>query len=287
MELGTHKLIATSTVVGATLVIATLERLFPYQKGQKLFRKHFITDWIWYSIIFSLLMGMLVADLISPGIDSVTHLTRLQLVTSWPIWLQMLFFLITHELVVYWFHRAMHANKYLWRIHEAHHSAREVDWAAGSRAHVIEAIILTTAEFAPIYLLGAAPEVAIYKGVIDAIWGMYIHSNINVREGWLQYIINGPEMHRWHHSRDVHDINFATKLAIWDWLFKTAYLPDREKPERYGIELEWPRNIVTQQTVAFRPFDENTQQHEEQPRHRNPRRDRHLVHRSRLRWCCF
>ena len=52
-------------------------------------------------------------------------------------------------------------------------------------------------------LLGAAPEVALIKGTIDAVWGMYIHSNIDVRAGVLQYVLNGPEMHRWHHAIEI------------------------------------------------------------------------------------
>ena len=37
--------------------------------------------------------------------------------------------------------------------------------------------------------------------MISAVWGMYIHSNINVNTGRLQKFINGPEMHRWHHRQ--------------------------------------------------------------------------------------
>ena len=250
-----HEIISSTTIGASAVLITLLERKFPYTPNQRLFRKHFLTDWLWFSIAFSYIMGWVIFKWIIPGIDAATHLTRLKLVSDWPLWLQMTFFIVTHDLWIYWFHRWMHKSKYLWRIHEAHHSAREVDWAAGSRAHVIEAVITGTVEWAPLVLLGAAPEIAIYKGMIDAIWGMYIHSNINVRAGWLQYVINGPEMHRWHHSRDVHDINYSTKLAIWDWMWRTAHLPPRQKPARYGIEIEWPRNLWTQQAIAFRSFE--------------------------------
>src|SRR5262249_40663840 len=67
------------------------------------------------------------------------------------------------------------------------------------------------------------------KGAVSAIWGMFIHANIDVRLGRLQYVINGPEMHRWHHAdvAEAYDKNFSTKLAIWDWMFGTAHFPDR------------------------------------------------------------
>ena len=64
---------------------------------------------------------------------------------------------------------------------------------------------------------------------------MYIHSNIDVRSGRLQCVVNGPEMHRWHHAIEIATgVNFATKLAFWDWLFGTAYLP-AGKPPGYGL----------------------------------------------------
>ena len=160
------------------------------------------------------------------------------------------FYVLLRE-IRYLFHRWMHVNKYLWRIPEAHHSTPDVDWVGGSRGHVIENMITGTAELAPIVLFMS--QVAAIKSVIDACWGMWIHSNIDWAMGKLKYVINGPFMHRWHHAREIHDVNFATKFAFWDWLLGTAYLPDR-KPESYGLDVSWPQNIVVQQAFAFRKF---------------------------------
>jgi sterol desaturase/sphingolipid hydroxylase (fatty acid hydroxylase superfamily) len=110
-------------------------------------------------------------------------------------------------------------------------------------------------EFAPIVLLGAAPEVAVFKGVIDAVWGMFIHANLDVRLGVFAYVFNGPELHRVHHAREFRGSgrNFATKLALWDWLFGTAHLPP-DKPRDYGLAdgAQFPRGFVAQQLYAFR-----------------------------------
>lgn len=87
---------------------------------------------------------------------------------------------------------------------------------------------------------------------------MYIHSNIDVRSGKLQYLINGPEMHQWHHSNDraVFFANYSTKFAIWDWLFGTAYLPGRKKPEEFGLPYDYPRDYFLQHMFAVRRIDE-------------------------------
>ena len=111
-----------------------------------------------------------------------------------------------------------------------------------------------TIEFLPIVLLGSPPEVIAYKGVMSAVWGMYIHSNLDLHTGKLQRIINGPEMHRWHHSTGKgRNRNFATKLAIWDWIFGTAFLPET-KPDEYGLKTSFPNNYFTQTLFAFRTF---------------------------------
>ena len=63
-------------------------------------------------------------------------------------------------------------------------------------------------------------------------------------------------MHRWHHARDYLEggRNFGTKLAIWDWLFGTAYRP-AAKPDGYGLDTRFPRGYVAQHLYAFRRFE--------------------------------
>jgi sterol desaturase/sphingolipid hydroxylase (fatty acid hydroxylase superfamily) len=257
MSLGSVRIYSFIIVIGAAIILVLLERFFPYNKGQKFFREGLFNDFVLYNFLQSFVLGIIISYLIKL-IDQSTKLSHLRLIASWPIWLQLVFFVITHDFYIYWFHRYQHKSKYFWRIHEAHHSTKQVDWLSGVRSHSLEILINQTIEFAPIVLLGAAPEVAIYKGAISAICGMYIHSNINVRSGFLKYFINGPEMHRWHHSdegNESHNKNFSTKLAVWDWLFGTAYFPQDKKAKIYGLgDLSFPRNYFLQHTFAFRKF---------------------------------
>ncbi|MFZ5946602.1 MAG: sterol desaturase family protein [Stygiobacter sp.] len=249
-----YELISYSIIIGSALLFIVLERIFPYNKGQKILRDGFFNDFALYTIAQSYILGIIIFTFIINYIDSYTGLSRLRLFANVPIWLQLVFFTITHDFYIYWMHRWQHSNKYLWRLHEAHHSTKKVDWLSGSRSHAFEILINQTVEFLPIVLLGSPPEVAAYKGVISAVWGMYIHSNINVKTGWLQKIINGPEMHRIHHTTGKgRNRNFATKLAIWDWIFNTAFTP-REKAEDYGLKTFFPENFFQQFLFAFRSF---------------------------------
>ncbi|MDP9121105.1 MAG: sterol desaturase family protein [Acidobacteriota bacterium] len=252
----TWNIISPAVIVAAVFVLILLEMRYPYDRGQQFFREGFWTDLIWYTFVQNYVLAVVIGQLIV-WIDHGTGFSRLRLVSDWPLPLQVVFFLVTHDLYIYWFHRWQHSNKFLWRLHEAHHSARSVDWLAGTRSHVFEILINQTVEFAPMVLLGAPPEVPLIKGMISAVWGMYIHSNIDVHTGKLQLLINGPEAHRWHHAVDLEPpgMNFSTKLAIWDWLFNTMWLPAGKKPTRYGLTyVEFPKGYLRQNLFAFRPF---------------------------------
>jgi sterol desaturase/sphingolipid hydroxylase (fatty acid hydroxylase superfamily) len=52
---------------------------------------------------------------------------------------------------------------------------------------------------------------------------------------------------------EAYDKNFATKLAIWDRLFGTAYLPAGRKPSGYGLsDVAFPDGYWRQTFFAFR-----------------------------------
>ena len=250
---------STLLIILSAFLFVIFERLFPYTKGQKILREGFFDDFAMYTIAQNYVLSIIIFSGIIYFIDNSTGISRLKLFSTVPIWVQLIFFTLTHDLYIYWMHRWMHKNKWLWRIHEAHHSPKKVDWLSGSRSHPLEILLNQTIEFAPIVLLGAPVEVIAYKGLISAVWGMYIHSNIDIRSGWMQKIINGPEMHRWHHSTGKgRNRNFATKFAFWDWMFGTAYLPDI-KVDEYGLKTFFPAHYIKQTLFAFRSFKKSKQ----------------------------
>ncbi|PKL83888.1 MAG: sterol desaturase family protein [Ignavibacteriae bacterium HGW-Ignavibacteriae-3] len=249
-----YELIAYTVIILAAVLFIILERIFPYNPGQRILREGFFNDLALYTVAQSYILGIIIFTIIIKSIDATANFSRLQLFADVPVWLQLVFFTITHDIYIYWMHRWQHSNKYLWRLHEAHHSPKKVDWLSGSRSHAFEILINQTVEFLPIVLLGSPPEVIAYKGVISALWGMYIHSNLGIKTGWLQKIFNGPEMHRIHHTTGKgRNRNFATKFAMWDWIFGTGFLPE-ERVSEYGLKTFFPDNFFSQFIFAFRSF---------------------------------
>ncbi len=247
--------VAPALVAGWALLLWWLERVRPYERGPFL-REGFFTDLVLYTFAQSYACALAIGAFVRL-LDASTGWSRLGLVAVWPLWAQVAFFVVTHDFYIYWFHRWQHASPLLWRLHEAHHSSRRVDCVAGLRSHAVEILVNQTVEFAPMVLLGASPDALILKSVVSAVWGLWIHANVDVRTGALQWVLNGPEAHRWHHAvdPDAHGTNFATKLALWDRLFGTAWLPPERQPAGYGLgDAAFPRGYLRQQLFAFRPW---------------------------------
>jgi sterol desaturase/sphingolipid hydroxylase (fatty acid hydroxylase superfamily) len=56
----------------------------------------------------------------------------------------------------------------------------------------------------------------------------------------VKYIFNSPEMHIWHHGYEMPEdrpngINFGLTLSIWDYLFKTVYMPYNGRDIKLGF----------------------------------------------------
>jgi len=253
--MSTVERLSLAAIGASAVLLALLERILPYTKDQTFFREGFFDDFALYTIAQNYALSIVIFSIVIARLDAIGDFSRLHLLAHWPLWLQVSVFVVTHDFYIYWMHRWQHRNRFMWRLHEAHHSPTSVDWLSGSRSHCVEILINQTVEFAPIVLLGASPDVIPLKGAISAVWGMYIHSNLNVHTGRLQWVINGPEMHRWHHAMGKGmRSNFATKLAVWDWMFGTAYLPSDQRAKDYGVRTWFPKHYVSQTLYAFRPF---------------------------------
>lgn len=253
--------ITTSLLVAWILIVLVWERVAPYRPGLPLFRQGFWVDLVWYTLIQSYFLKIFIFEWLIAPLQQRFDWSDIQFVHGWPVWGQVLFFLITHDFYIYWFHRWQHQSKWLWRTHEAHHSNKEVDFLAGSRSHALEIIINQTIEFAPIILLGADPAVLPIKALLDAVFGMFIHANIRVSLGPLRYVLGNPHLHLWHHANNqaVFYANYSTKFAFWDYLFGTVYDPDHtpgNNPDDWGLYYDYPRDYFLQHGFAFRRFSE-------------------------------
>jgi len=156
---------------------------------------------------------------------------------EWPLLAQLALALVIAELPQYWLHRLQHEHEALWRFHATHHSAPRLYWLNAARFHPVDISLLYVVGYLPLVALGCPEVVIMLFTLFDAVFGMLQHSNIAMRLGPLNRLFSAAQPHRWHHSRTLVEANtnYGSNLIVWDLLFGTFFLPEREPPEAIGI----------------------------------------------------
>ena len=248
-------------LVGISLLFVAVERLFPWRRGQPLFRAGWLRDLGFLAInghFFSLLTAGVNGWL---AVEATRLLQAAGLrfdaspLAAWPFWVQVVVFLLVSDLLQWSVHNALHRVPLLWTFHKVHHAITTMDFVGNFRFHWMEIVVYKTAQWLPLALLGASGEAAFVVAVFGTFWGDLNHSNLNVSLGPLGYVLNNPRMHLWHHdASDEGGLakNFGIVLSLWDFVFGTAYWPrDRspaalgypgieEMPPGLAAELVWP-----------------------------------------------
>ena len=106
----------------------------------------------------------------------------------------------------------------------------------------------------PFIILGISEKVLALYFIFYAINGFFQHCNIKIHLGPLNYIISGPELHRWHHSMRIKQSNnnYGNNLIIWDLLFGTWYLPRSKQVDQLGlINRNYPMGFIKQLKSPF------------------------------------
>lgn len=172
----------------------------------------------------------------------------------WPLAAQAALLLLAADLPRYWLHRACHRFRPLWRLHAVHHSVAGLYWLNVGRFHPLEKAAQFAVDTLPFALLGVGPDALALYFVFYAANGFYQHSNCAVRLGPLNYLVSGPELHRWHHAANPRqaNANYGNNLIVWDILFGTRFLPEGREVGRLGLaNRRYPGGFLAQLATPF------------------------------------
>jgi len=231
-----------------------LERIMPYRRewvtsdGQEF--PDFAHTILNKGLIQLLLFLLLVSGIIETMGDRPSH-------SFWPsgmpMALQVVLALIISELGLYWAHRLAHTWSFLWRFHSVHHSVEKLWFFNTGRFHFVDTFCSLLFSIPLLFLLGVPGDVFIYFSSITAFIGLLTHCNIDVHCGFLNYIFNTPNVHRWHHSRKVEEgnNNYAENLIFFDIIFGTYYYPKDRHVGPLGIKEYMPRAFARQLVAPF------------------------------------
>ena len=235
------------------LLFIPIEVLFARRPEQGFFRRGWSTD-VLHFMVSHLLVAVTVLLTLAPATLLFRWAvgSRLQVaVSAQPVVLQFVEIVIIADLTEYAIHRLFHRVPLLWRFHAIHHSSRAMDWLAGSRIHLVDAIVTRALAFVPLYVLGFSPAPVYAYLVFVSFHAVFLHANVRFRFGVLDRIVATPRFHHWHHAVTPVDRNFAIHLPVIDRIFGTEYLPgdawpsgygiaDNPVPEAYSRQLVWP-----------------------------------------------
>lgn len=226
-------------LAGSTLIFVFIEKLLPLRPEQPVFRPEWQTD-LQHFFVNHLLVGfvLLATNLLVHRFFAWAVNDALQAaVQSLPFAAELLLLMLVADLIQYTAHRALHEVPFLWRFHAVHHSIKTLDWLAGSRLHVGEVLFMRTLVLAPIYVMGFSREVIDAYIIVIGFQAVLNHANVDIRLGWLRYILVTPNFHHWHHSQEIEalDRNYAGQFAFIDHLLGTAVQSDRRWPADYGV----------------------------------------------------
>jgi len=150
-----------------------------------------------------------------------------------------LLLVLGEDFLYYWLHRWDHEVRFFWAMHVTHHSSEQMNFTVGFRSSVFQPLYRFV-YFIPLAVLGFRPLDIVFIYSVTQIWGIFVHTELIRKMGWLEYILVTPSHHRVHHASNplYLDKNMGMFLIIWDQLFGTFQpeLPEEEyQLPKYGL----------------------------------------------------
>ncbi|MGH8616297.1 MAG: sterol desaturase family protein [Burkholderiales bacterium] len=225
-----------------TMIFSPIEVLWPAYPEQNVFRADWLQDIVYFlsthlpiqitSFLILLPATQISTYLAIPGmVDAVGRL---------PWLVQFVLAVLVADLAEYAIHRAFHTVPFLWRFHAIHHSSKALDWLAGSRAHIVEDLLIRGGMLIPMMFIFSHEIIVAYL-LFVTIHATWAHCNFRPTIKWLEPFLIQPRFHHWHHTsqKEAIDRNFAIHFPWIDKIFGTCYFPaDGRWPDTYGLHNE-------------------------------------------------
>lgn len=253
-------------LIGLSLLVWLIEIALPWRKDQKIFRKDFWLDtfYILFNFFLFSLIGYnaisnVAVELFNDflGLFNIENIIAVE-VQEFPVWVQLLIMFVIADFIQWNVHRQLHRRPFLWEFHKVHHSVKEMGFAAQFRFHFMETIIYKTVQYIPLAMIGFGIKEFFVVHMFAVFVGHLNHANVGWSYGIFGYIFNNPKMHIWHHSKKLpnhlpYGMNFGLTLSIWDYLFKTAYIPENGKniDLGFGGDEDFPTDFAKQMQYPF------------------------------------
>jgi sterol desaturase/sphingolipid hydroxylase (fatty acid hydroxylase superfamily) len=159
--------------------------------------------------------------------------------------------LLAEDFLYYWLHRFDHEIRFFWATHVTHHSSEKLNFSVGFRSSVFQPLYRFI-YFIPLAWFGFRPVDIVFMYSATQIWGIFVHTEMIGKMGWLEHILVTPSHHRVHHASNPKylDKNMGMFLIVWDKLFGT-FQEELPKEKYQTIKYGLTKNIENQNAVTI------------------------------------
>jgi sterol desaturase/sphingolipid hydroxylase (fatty acid hydroxylase superfamily) len=179
-----------------------------------------------------------------------------------PLWVQVVLGMLLLDLVgAYLVHWAEHKVKWMWRFHLIHHTDTFIDTTSANRHHPGESVFRLLFTILAVIATGAPMWLVFMYQSCSILLSQFNHANIGLPK-WIDNLLGlvfvSPDIHHVHHHYVLPytDSNYGNIFSVWDRLFGTYRMLDREKIV-YGIDTYMdPKENEPIQPLLKIPFQE-------------------------------
>ncbi len=211
------------------IYLGLCEHFIPYEKTWNASIKEWFRDGI-YLVITMLGGGMAVAAVHAlAGIYAAEK-------SSLPFSLEIIAALIASSLGSYLFHRLSHVQPWLWLVHGVHHVEKKVNVGNNGVNHILDVFGRRLLAQIPLVIFGFSADAIFVVAMFNTLQGYFVHANIDVSLGWLNYILVSPEQHRLHHSKNLDEAgHYSVDISLWDLAFRSFTWKPGRRPLLIGV----------------------------------------------------
>jgi lathosterol oxidase len=176
-----------------TLIFSPIEVLWPAYPKQSVFRREWLNDVVYFlSTHLPIQLTSFLILLPATQLSAILNLSSVtEQITRLPWLVQFFLAVLVADLAQYFIHFCFHKVPWMWRFHAIHHSSKALDWIAGSRAHLVEDVVVRGFILIPMMLIFPHEINVAYLFFVN-VHATWTHCNFGPTVKWLEpFLIQG------------------------------------------------------------------------------------------------
>ncbi len=226
---------------------------------------------VWFFLGLGALAPLVEQLTIGAALAALGPSPRLQATVPWQV-IHGLSMLLVADAVFFFTHLFGHRTRIGWAFHKVHHSAEVLTPLTRYREHFFEGFLYAATSAAGLGVCGGMYAYVFDGGITEitimnlgifafiyALNGNFRHYHVSFRyPRWLERWLQSPGMHHAHHSTLAKhwDKNLGLVTSVWDRLFGTLYIGERDEETPWGLPPAEQVNYTTLRQNLIGPFRE-------------------------------